>query len=79
MNQDFDEIIKDHECPKCMKPMKEASYEILNSLSVDFGHDLYIGPKKSFYLNPQRRSPVQVVVCTQCGYIETYAVSPQGL
>lgn len=67
------------ECPKCRGEMKEASYEILNSLSVDFGHNLLVGPKKVFYLNPSRRSAIRVVVCRGCGYMESYAEHPEGL
>lgn len=79
MDKEPGNIIREAKCPKCDHDMKEASFEILNSLAVDFGHDLLIGPKKAFYMNPKRRSPIQVVVCTSCGYIETYALSPQGL
>jgi predicted nucleic-acid-binding Zn-ribbon protein len=67
------------ECPKCKGEMKEGSFEILNSLSVDFGHNLLVGPKKVFYLNPSRRSAIRVVVCKNCGYMESYAEHPEGL
>ena len=66
-------------CGKCSGEMKEASFEILNSISLDFGHALLVGPKKAFYLNPKRRSSILVMVCTDCGYIECYAESPTGL
>ena len=66
-------------CSKCDGQMKEASFEILNSISLDFGHALLLGPKKAFYLNPQRRSSILVTVCTKCGYIECYAEAPDGL
>jgi predicted nucleic-acid-binding Zn-ribbon protein len=66
-------------CGKCGGQMKEASFEILNSLSIDFGHALLVGPKKFFYLNPNRRSPILVMVCSKCGYIECYAEYPEGL
>lgn len=69
----------DEICSKCDGIMKEASFEILNSLSVDFGHDLLIGPKKVFYLNPRRRSSVRVIVCKKCGFVEIYAENPEGL
>ena len=72
-------VIQSTKCGKCGGEMKEASFEILNSLSVDFGHALLIGPKQFFYLNPKRRSPISVLVCTTCGYIECYAESPEGL
>jgi len=72
-------IVKPFKCGKCSGEMKEASFEILNSISLDFGHALLVGPKKSFYLNPQRRSSILVMVCTKCGYIESYAESPSGL
>lgn len=66
-------------CPKCGGEMKEASFEILNSLSLDFGHDLVIGPKKLFYLSGIRRSGLRVMACMDCGYIETYAIHCEGL
>jgi hypothetical protein len=72
-------IRQEKKCGKCGGEMKEASFEILNSISLDFGHALLIGPKKSFYLNPQRRSSILVTVCSDCGYIECYAESPEGL
>ncbi len=72
-------MTKGHQCPKCNGEMKEASFEILNSLSVDFGHSLLVGPKKVFYLNPARRSAIRVVVCKICGFIESYAEHPEGL
>lgn len=72
-------IGKPLKCGKCSGDMKEASFEILNSISLDFGHALLVGPKQSFYLNPNRRSSILVMVCTKCGYIECYAESPDGL
>lgn len=69
----------DEICPKCQGEMKESSYEILNTLSVDFGHNLLVGPKKTFYLDPRRRSSIRVIVCKKCGFIESYAVNPIGL
>ncbi|MBI4744124.1 MAG: hypothetical protein HY776_04830 [Actinobacteria bacterium] len=71
--------IENEICSKCRGIMKEASFEILNSLSVDFGHDLLVGPKKAFYLNPRRRSSLRVMVCKKCGYVEIYAENPEGL
>ncbi len=69
----------DIECPKCHGVMKDASFEILNVIQADFGHSLFVGPKKRFYLNPNRRSQVNVYVCTVCGFIELYADDPSGL
>ncbi len=70
---------KSANCGKCGGQMKEASFEILNSISLDFGHALFVGPRQFFYLNPKRRSSVAVMVCKKCGYIECYAESPEGL
>lgn len=69
----------DIECSKCGGTMKDASFEILNVIQADFGHSLFVGPKKRFYLNPNRRSQVNVYVCTRCGFIELYADDPSGL
>lgn len=66
-------------CSKCNGQMKEASFEIINSLSIDFGHALLGGPKQFFYLNPKRRSPICLTVCQNCGFIESYAERPRGL
>lgn len=66
-------------CPKCQGAMKDASFEILNVIQADFGHSLFVGPKKRFYLNPNRRSQVNVYVCSKCGFIELYADDPTGL
>jgi hypothetical protein len=66
-------------CPKCDGQMVEASFEILNFIQADFGHNLLVGPRKTFYLNPRRRSQINVYVCKECGYIESYAVDPSGL
>ncbi|MFH1737328.1 MAG: hypothetical protein ABH838_05535 [Actinomycetota bacterium] len=66
-------------CPKCGGTMVEASFEILNFIQADFGHNLLVGPHKSFYLNPKRRSQINVYVCRSCGFIELYAANPQGL
>lgn len=67
------------DCPKCGSKMKEGSFEILNMLQADFGHNIYVGPHKTFYWNPKRRSQVNVFVCSKCGYIECYADDPKGL
>jgi predicted nucleic-acid-binding Zn-ribbon protein len=66
-------------CPKCQGAMTDASFEILNVIQADFGHSLFVGPKKRFYLNPNRRSQVNVYVCSKCGFIELYADDPTGL
>ncbi|MFZ3062531.1 MAG: PF20097 family protein [Actinomycetota bacterium] len=66
-------------CPKCNGQMTEGSFEILNFIQADFGHNLLIGPHKTFYLNPRRRSQINVYVCKECGYIESYADDPSGL
>ena len=66
-------------CSKCDGTMIEASFEILNFIQADFGHNLLVGPHKSFYLNPKRRSQINVYVCRGCGFIELYASDPEGL
>lgn len=66
-------------CPKCDGVMIEASFEILNIIQADFGHNLLVGPHKSFYLNPKRRSMINVFVCRTCGFIELFAANPEGL
>lgn len=66
-------------CPKCRGTMIEASFEILNFIQADFGHNLLVGPHKTFYANPKRRSQINVYVCRKCGYIELYAFDPSGL
>lgn len=66
-------------CPKCEGTMIEASFEILNFMQADFGHNLLVGPHKSFYLNPKRRSQINVYVCRECGFTELYASNPEGL
>lgn len=66
-------------CSKCGCDMVEGSFEILNVIQADFGHDLFVGPHKTFYLNPKRRSQVNVYVCSECGYMELYADDPSGL
>ncbi len=69
----------DKHCDKCGGPMIEASFEILNFIQADFGHNLLVGPHKTFYINPKRRSQINVFVCRKCGYIELYASDPTGL
>ncbi len=71
--------IADKRCDKCGGPMIEASFEILNFIQADFGHNLLVGPHKTFYINPKRRSQINVYVCRKCGYIELYASDPTGL
>jgi DNA-directed RNA polymerase subunit M/transcription elongation factor TFIIS len=66
-------------CSKCDGTMIEASFEILNFIQADFGHNLLVGPHKTFYINPKRRSQINVYVCRKCGYIELYASDPTGL
>jgi hypothetical protein len=66
-------------CSKCQGTMIEASFEILNFIQADFGHNLLVGPHKTFYINPKRRSQINVYVCRGCGYIELYASDPTGL
>jgi predicted RNA-binding Zn-ribbon protein involved in translation (DUF1610 family) len=66
-------------CDKCGGTMIEASFEILNFIQADFGHNLLVGPHKTFYINPKRRSQINVYVCRKCGYIELYASDPTGL
>lgn len=66
-------------CAKCGGVMIEASFEILNFIQADFGHNLLVGPHKTFYINPKRRSQINVYVCRKCGYIEIYASDPTGL
>jgi predicted nucleic-acid-binding Zn-ribbon protein len=67
------------ECPKCNGVMIEGSFEILNFIQADFGHNLLIGPHKTFYMNPKRRSQINVFVCKKCGFTEMYATNPVGL
>ena len=67
------------DCPKCAGTMIEGSFEILNFIQADFGHNLLIGPHKTFYMNPKRRSQINVYICKKCGYTEMYASDPSGL
>ncbi len=69
----------EQKCGKCGTKMTIASFEILNVIQADFGHNLFVGPRKTFYINPSRRSQVNVYVCKKCGYMELYADEPSGL
>lgn len=66
-------------CDKCGGTKVEGSFEILNIIQADFGHNLMVGPHKTFYINPKRRSQINVYVCRKCGYVELFASDPSGL
>lgn len=66
-------------CPKCDGVMIQGSFEILNFIQADFGHNLLIGPHKTFYMNPKRRSQINIYICKKCGFTEMYASDPTGL